>query len=212
MIPQVRGFQGCYLDNHRNNWRCARAVRKRPQSVGQSRGVRRCDETRSGAAWQHACQTDAAVDNHVHRAGWHAALATQRPNPNPNPRAMLLPSPLCLPLPLPLAGFCRRPLVSWPELKPISQHNPWYGPQSPRAPPAQQQRHGGLQSPNHQPIHHQRQTPSQPRQNESPLEIMSGFSPRGLKQTQFPKTTGHASALFGYSNTQNPKVRENFTF
>ena len=27
MIPQVRGFQGCYLDNHRNNWRCARAVR-----------------------------------------------------------------------------------------------------------------------------------------------------------------------------------------
>ena len=30
MIPQVRGFQGCYLDNHRNNWRCARAVRKRP--------------------------------------------------------------------------------------------------------------------------------------------------------------------------------------
>ena len=26
MIPQVRGFQGCYLDNHRNNWRCARAV------------------------------------------------------------------------------------------------------------------------------------------------------------------------------------------
>ena len=33
MIPQVRGFQGCYLDNHRNNWRCARAVRKRPLSV-----------------------------------------------------------------------------------------------------------------------------------------------------------------------------------
>ena len=30
MIPQVGGFQGCYLDNHRNNWRCARAVRKRP--------------------------------------------------------------------------------------------------------------------------------------------------------------------------------------
>ena len=30
MIPQVRGFQGCYLDNHRNNGRCARAVRKRP--------------------------------------------------------------------------------------------------------------------------------------------------------------------------------------
>ena len=29
MIPQVGGFQGCYLDNHRNNWRCARAVRKR---------------------------------------------------------------------------------------------------------------------------------------------------------------------------------------
>ena len=27
MIPQVRGFQGCYLDNHRNNWRCARAAR-----------------------------------------------------------------------------------------------------------------------------------------------------------------------------------------
>ena len=27
MIPQVGGFQGCYLDNHRNNWRCARAVR-----------------------------------------------------------------------------------------------------------------------------------------------------------------------------------------
>ena len=27
MIPQVRGFQGCCLDNHRNNWRCARAVR-----------------------------------------------------------------------------------------------------------------------------------------------------------------------------------------
>ena len=26
MIPQVRGFQGCYLDHHRNNWRCARAV------------------------------------------------------------------------------------------------------------------------------------------------------------------------------------------
>ena len=26
MIPQVRGFQGCYLDNHRNNWLCARAV------------------------------------------------------------------------------------------------------------------------------------------------------------------------------------------
>ena len=26
MIPQVCGFQGCYLDNHRNNWRCARAV------------------------------------------------------------------------------------------------------------------------------------------------------------------------------------------
>ena len=22
MIPQVGGFQGCYLDNHRNNWRC----------------------------------------------------------------------------------------------------------------------------------------------------------------------------------------------
>ena len=33
MIPQVGGFQGCYLDNHRNNWRCARAVRKRPLSV-----------------------------------------------------------------------------------------------------------------------------------------------------------------------------------
>ena len=27
MIPQVGGFQGCHLDNHRNNWRCARAVR-----------------------------------------------------------------------------------------------------------------------------------------------------------------------------------------
>ena len=26
MIPQVRGSQGCYLDNHRNDWRCARAV------------------------------------------------------------------------------------------------------------------------------------------------------------------------------------------
>ena len=26
MIPQVGGFQGCYPDNHRNNWRCARAV------------------------------------------------------------------------------------------------------------------------------------------------------------------------------------------
>ena len=26
MIPQVGGFQGCYLDNHRNNWRCARTV------------------------------------------------------------------------------------------------------------------------------------------------------------------------------------------
>ena len=26
MIPQGGGFQGCYLDNHRNNWRCARAV------------------------------------------------------------------------------------------------------------------------------------------------------------------------------------------
>ena len=26
MIPQVGGFQGCYLDNHHNNWRCARAV------------------------------------------------------------------------------------------------------------------------------------------------------------------------------------------
>ena len=33
MIPQVGGFQGCYLDNHRNNWRCARAVRKRPLSL-----------------------------------------------------------------------------------------------------------------------------------------------------------------------------------
>ena len=27
------GFQGCYLDNHRNNWRYARAVRKRPLCV-----------------------------------------------------------------------------------------------------------------------------------------------------------------------------------
>ena len=36
MIPQVRGFQGCYLDNHRNNWRCARAVRKRPLGNGCS--------------------------------------------------------------------------------------------------------------------------------------------------------------------------------
>ena len=27
MIPQVGGFQGCYLDTHCNNWRCARAVR-----------------------------------------------------------------------------------------------------------------------------------------------------------------------------------------
>ena len=35
MIPQVCGFQGCYLDNHRNNWRCARAVRKRPQRTGR---------------------------------------------------------------------------------------------------------------------------------------------------------------------------------
>ena len=26
MILQVGGFQGCYLDNHRNNWRCACAV------------------------------------------------------------------------------------------------------------------------------------------------------------------------------------------
>ena len=26
MIPQVGGFQGRYLDNHRNNWRCARTV------------------------------------------------------------------------------------------------------------------------------------------------------------------------------------------
>ena len=31
MILQVGGFRGCYPDNHRNNWRCARAVRKRPQ-------------------------------------------------------------------------------------------------------------------------------------------------------------------------------------
>ena len=23
MIPQVGGFQGCYPDNHRNDWRCA---------------------------------------------------------------------------------------------------------------------------------------------------------------------------------------------
>ena len=34
MIPQVSGFQGCYLDDHRNNWRCARAVQKRPLSAG----------------------------------------------------------------------------------------------------------------------------------------------------------------------------------
>ena len=27
MIPQAGGFQGCYLDTHRNNWRCVRAVR-----------------------------------------------------------------------------------------------------------------------------------------------------------------------------------------
>ena len=33
MIPQVGGFQGCYPDNHRNDWRCARAVRKRPLRV-----------------------------------------------------------------------------------------------------------------------------------------------------------------------------------
>ena len=26
MIPQVGGFRGCYPDNHRNNWRCARTV------------------------------------------------------------------------------------------------------------------------------------------------------------------------------------------
>ena len=26
MIPQVGGFWGCYPDNHRNNWRCARTV------------------------------------------------------------------------------------------------------------------------------------------------------------------------------------------
>ena len=26
MIPQVGRFQGCYLDHHRNNWRCVRAV------------------------------------------------------------------------------------------------------------------------------------------------------------------------------------------
>ena len=27
MHDSVGGFQGCYLDNHRNNWRCARTVR-----------------------------------------------------------------------------------------------------------------------------------------------------------------------------------------
>ena len=27
MIPQVGGFRGCYPDNHRNSWRCARTVR-----------------------------------------------------------------------------------------------------------------------------------------------------------------------------------------
>ena len=26
MIPQVGGFRGCYPDNHRNSWRCARTV------------------------------------------------------------------------------------------------------------------------------------------------------------------------------------------
>ena len=32
MIPQVGGFQGCYLDNHRNNWRCARCAKTPPQT------------------------------------------------------------------------------------------------------------------------------------------------------------------------------------
>ena len=30
MLLEVAGFQGCYRGKHRNNWRCARAVRKRP--------------------------------------------------------------------------------------------------------------------------------------------------------------------------------------
>ena len=53
MIPQVGGFQGCYLDNHRNNWCCACAVRKRPlegpnhtasqyAGIGRRRGRRKC--------------------------------------------------------------------------------------------------------------------------------------------------------------------------
>ena len=33
MLLEVAGFQGCYRGKHRNNWRCARAVRKRPHRV-----------------------------------------------------------------------------------------------------------------------------------------------------------------------------------
>ena len=30
MLLEVASFQGCYRGKHCNNWRCARAVRKRP--------------------------------------------------------------------------------------------------------------------------------------------------------------------------------------
>ena len=56
MIPQVGGFQGCYLDNHRNNWRCARAVRKRPQNTMRV--------MRAGVV-----TTRATLGTHTHRLG-----------------------------------------------------------------------------------------------------------------------------------------------
>ena len=33
MLPWVGDFQGCSRDKQRNNWRCARAAQKRPQSL-----------------------------------------------------------------------------------------------------------------------------------------------------------------------------------
>ena len=56
------GFQGCYLDNHRNTWRCARAVRKRPHTITPSQAAacpqrsRKSDGTdNGGVSAQRAC-------------------------------------------------------------------------------------------------------------------------------------------------------------
>ena len=68
MIPQVGGFQGCYLDNHRDNWRRARAVRKRPHRQNQAMAT--CpDMRRTTDGWHLAIRNALALCCIFHISG-----------------------------------------------------------------------------------------------------------------------------------------------